>query len=105
MLQSASIFPQNQTYQLHSSNPSLNSVKIAFPFHATSIPSHHDQAPFMDGKKEKQVESNAPRFQAEVFRAVRGFPSLKMAVHTPLAKESPGVAVGVDQKGDVFGAV
>jgi hypothetical protein len=34
-----------------------------------------------------------------------GFPSLKMAVHTPLAKESPGVAVAVDQKGDVFGVV
>jgi hypothetical protein len=34
-----------------------------------------------------------------------GLPSLKMAVHTPLAKESPGVAVAVDQKGDVFGVV
>jgi hypothetical protein len=34
-----------------------------------------------------------------------GFPSLKMAVNTPLAKESPRVAVAVDQKGDVFGAV
>jgi hypothetical protein len=80
-------------------------VKIAFLFHATSIPSHHDQAPFMDGKKEKQVESNASKFQAEVFHAVRALPSLKMAVHTALAKESPGVAVGVDEKGDVFGSV
>jgi hypothetical protein len=28
-----------------------------------------------------------------------------MAVHTPLAEESPAIAVAIDQKGDVFGAV
>ncbi len=33
-----------------------------------------------------------------------GSPSLKMAVHTALAKESPGVAVGVDEKGVLLSA-
>jgi hypothetical protein len=37
--------------------------------------------------------------------AGNGFPSLEIAVHTPLAKESPGVAVAIDEKGDVFVAV